>query len=225
MKKLKLFMLLLLLTTVGAAQLSFDYNQDFNKILNKSKKANDELNYNKLLQRFNKNDTSLSNYEVLALMIGYTAQPAYKPYADLSTERQIYNYNDDKNYQTALDTANKFLQSHPLSIKTLFEKSFSLYQLDQRDSSIHYLQLGRRLLRAMEFSGSGKDINTPMFALGPADGQQYIYKHLSAGIGTMGSGRDNKKNFIDILEVKTKKGDSYKMYFVIQHATAKMFED
>ena len=39
----------------------------------------------------------------------------------------------------------------------------------------------------------------------------------------MGSGFDKNGNFIDILEAKAKSGESFNMYFIIQHAAAKMF--
>ena len=81
----------------------------------------------------------------------------------------------------------------------------------------------------MNFSGDGKTAETATFALGPADGQDFIYKFVGsriggAKIGTMGSGRDDSGNFLDILEVVLKDGTSpYKLYFIIQHATDKMF--
>jgi hypothetical protein len=76
----------------------------------------------------------------------------------------------------------------------------------------------------MYFSGDGTTIETPAFALGPADGQDFIYKVVDADIGTMGSGRDKNGNFIDILEAKFENGKRMNLYFIIQHATDKMFD-
>ena len=67
-------------------------------------------------------------------------------------------------------------------------------------------------------------MDTPAFALGPADGQDFIYKADGAEIGTMGSGRDKDGNFIDILEAKFEGDKKMNLYFIIQHATDKMFE-
>jgi hypothetical protein len=39
----------------------------------------------------------------------------------------------------------------------------------------------------------------------------------------MGSGRDKNDNFIDILEAKFEDGKKMNLYFIIQHATDKMF--
>lgn len=221
----KLFLLLTVITALTSfGQTTFSYKDDFKNILYKTKDQNDSLSYDKLLKRFVANDTTLTDFEVLALLIGFTDKPEYKPYQDLDTERQIYNLNGEKKYQQGLDSANKFLKTHPLSVKTLFEKSYSFHKLEQKDSAQYYLYQGRRIFKAMYFSGDGKTSENPSFALGPADGQDYIRKFVGAKIGTMGSGRDKTGNFLDILEAKFNDGQTMKLYFIIQHATIKMFD-
>lgn len=207
----------------ATGQTTFNYKDDFKKVLTKTKDPNDNLSYDRLLKRFITNDTSLTDFEVLALLIGFTDKPEYKPYQDLDTERGIYKLNGEKKYQEGLDLANKFLKTHPLSVKALYEKSYSFHKLEQKDSSQYYLYQGQRIFYAMYFSGDGKTKETPTFALGPADGQDYIYKFYGADIGTMGSGRDESGNFLDILEAKLKDGKTMNLYFIIQHATDKMF--
>ena len=225
-RALKIIGLILLLTKgqIAFGQTTFNYNDDFKKVLAKTRDQNDNLSYDKLLKRFTANDTTLTDYEVLALLIGFTDKPAYKPYQDLDTERAIYKLNGEKKYQQGLDSANTFLTTHPLSVKTLFEKSYSFYKLEQQDSAQYYLYQGRRIFSAMYFSGDGRTHETPSFALGPADGQDYIRKFAGATIGIMGSGRDKSGNFLDILEAKFEGGQTIKLYFIIQHATAKMFD-
>jgi tetratricopeptide (TPR) repeat protein len=223
-KKIILSVILCVAAMTFFAQSTFNYKKDFKKILEKTKDAHDNLYYNKLLSRFSVNDTTMTDYEVLALLIGFTDKPDYKPYDDLTAERETYNLNGENKYQEGLDLANKFLKTHPLSVKVLFEKSYSYYKLGNIDSAKFYLYKGRRIFKAMSFSGNGKTRETPTFALGPADGQDYIYKVVGGKIGTMGSGRDENGNFIDILEVLPKDGSpSYKLYFIIQHASEKMF--
>lgn len=222
-KTLPATLLLLLFSLAGFGQSSFNYQTDFKRILAKTKTPGDSLNYEQLLKRFTAKDSSLTDYEVLSLMIGFTAQPQYKPYQDIDTEREIYRLNGEKKYKEALKLANTFLATHPLSIKALYEKSYAFHMLDKKDSADFYLFQGRRLIAAMHFSGDGKTADTPMFALGPADGQDYIYKHLGCQIGTMGSGKDKNGNFLDILQVKDCGDSSYILYFIIQHAEEKMF--
>ena len=223
MKKLFAFAIVIsTLTTFG--QTTFSYQSDFKHVLAKTKDQNDNLSYDKLLKRFTANDTTLTDFEVLALLIGFTDKPEYKPYQDLDTEREIYKLNGEKKYQEGLDLANMFLKTHPLSVKTIFEKSYSFHKLEQKDSAQYYLYQGRRIFKAMYFSGDGKTIENPSFALGPSDGQDYIRKFAGAKIGTMGSGRDKSGNFLDILEAKFEGGQTMNLYFIIQHAASKMFE-
>ncbi len=218
-----LTLILYIIYTTALGQTTFNYQNDFKTILAKSKDSTDKLAYEKLLPRFTKNDTTLSNFEVLALLIGFTAKPAYKPYADLAMESQIYKLNGDNHFQDALTMANNFLKTHPLSVKALFEKSFSFYKLNQQDSADFYLYQGQRIFRAMYFSGNGKSPKTPTFALWPTDGQDYIQKFVGGEIGTMGDGKDKAGNFLDMLEAKFQNGQSIELYFIIQHAAEKMF--
>jgi len=224
-KTIKIFGLLFLLTAghVTFSQGTFNYKDDFKKVLLKTKDINDSLSYDKLLKQFNSNDTSLTDFEVLALLIGYTDKPEYKPYRDLDIEREIYKLNGDKKYKAGLELGKKFIKTHPLSVKTLFEISFSFHKLNKEDSAQYYIYQGQRIFKAMYFSGDGKSKETATFALGPADGQDYILKFVGADIGTMGSGRDKDGNFLDILEAKFEDGNKMNLYFIIQHATRKMF--
>lgn len=215
--------LLLSIEQVSFGQ-TFNYNEDFAKILARTKDQNDSLSYDKLLKRFQVNDTTLSDYQVLALLIGFTDKKEYKPYSDLDTERKIFDLNGDGKYKEALDSATVFLKTHPLSVKALFEKSYSFHKLGAVDSARYYAYKGRRIFDAMFFSGNGTTIETPTFALGPADGQDFIYKYVGADIGMMASGSDEHGNFIDILEAEFDSGKMMTLYFVIQHATSKMFE-
>lgn len=215
--------LLVMAGQIASGQATFSYKDDFKKVLARTKDQADDLSYDKLLKRFSVNDTVLTDFEVLALLIGFTDKPDYKPYDDLLTEREIYKLNDEQKYKEALVLASEFLKNHPLSVKALYEKSYALHKLDQQDSATFYLYRGQRIFKAMYFSGDGKTKETPTFALGPADGQDYIYKFAGGDIGTMGSGRDKSGNFLDILEAKFEDGKSVTLYFIIQHATDKMF--
>lgn len=217
---------LLLVLTVGQnlyGQTTFNYKDDFPKILVKTKDSNDNLSYPKLLNRFIANDTTLTDYEVLALLIAFTDNPEYKPYKDVDIEREIYKLNGENKFRESLDNGMKFVKTHPLSVKALFEIAYSYHKLEKEDSAQIFLYRGSRIFKAMYFSGDGKSPETPAFALGPSDGQDFIYKFVRADIGTMGSGRDKNGNFLDILEAKFESGKTMNLYFIIEHATNKMF--
>ena len=179
-RKIKTIGLLLLLSVgqIVYGQTTFNYKDDYKKVLAKTKDQNNNLSYDKLLKRFSANDTTLTDFEVLALLIGFTDKPEFKPYTDLNKEREIYKLNGEDKFQAALDSANIFLKKHPLSQQAIIEISYSYYKLNNIDSSDFYMYQFRRIMKAMDFSGDGKEI--PIFSLGPADGQNYIRKYLSA---------------------------------------------
>ena len=203
------------------AQSNFNYKKDFKTILAKTKDVNDILHYDKLVSRFKKNDTTFSNAEVLALMIGFTGRPEYKPYDDLKEEDNIYNLNAEGKYEEALIKADEFLGTHPLSLKVIYEKSFSYFKAQNNDSAKFYAKQGQRIFNAMAYSGDGRTKQTPIFALGPTDGQDYIYKFMQGGIGEKDSGYDEDGNFLDILELNFRTGQSYQLFFITQHAVEK----
>jgi hypothetical protein len=223
MKKAFTITILIASTFFASAQTTFNYHKDFKKILDKTKSGSDNLSYAKQLKRFDINDTTLTNFEILALLIGFTDKPEYKPYMDLDIERDIYQLNGDGKYQEGLEKGMSFIETHPFSVKTLFEIAYSYHKLNQEDKAEFYAFKGRKIFYAMSFSGDGKTAETPIFALGPADGQDYILKIVRAKIGSMGSGPVKNGNFLDILEAVNKDGTKATFYFVIQHATDKMF--
>jgi hypothetical protein len=67
-------------------------------------------------------------------------------------ERNIYKLNGDKKYKAGLEAGNKFIKTHPLSVKTLSEISFSFHKLNKEDSAQYYLYKGQRIFKAMYFS-------------------------------------------------------------------------
>ena len=110
-------------------------------------------------------------------------------------------------------------------VKAIFEKSFSYFKAGYVDSAKFYSSQGYMIFNAMRYSGDGKTKQTPMFALGTEDGQDYIYKFIGSGIGEMNSGKDENGNILDILEVTSKAGESYNLYFVILHASGKVVDE
>jgi hypothetical protein len=221
---MRIAVVVLFLITCFSAQAQFNYQRDFKNIQQRTLDPKQPLHYNKLIKRFERNDTTLTNSEVLALMIGFTAKPQYKPYQDINEETTIYNLNVQKKYAEALKKANVFLKTHPLSVAGLYEKSYALFKLQYKDSSQYYAYRATRILSAMRFSGNGKTPETAMFALGPADGQDFVRRLAEGEVGTMTTGKDKNGNFLDVLEVRPKDGsEPFKLYFNIQHAHEKMY--
>lgn len=205
------------------SQTNFEYKKDFENILKESKNKNSDFNYEKLLPRFNTNDTTLTDKQMLSLLIGFTNNIHYKPYKDLEFRRNLYKLNDDKKFDEAIKEGNQFIINQPFDLKTLFELSYAHHKKGDQKLADAYLMKATMIFKAMIYSGDGKSIDSPMFALNPSDGQDFIRKAFGAKIGKMGSGRDKNGYFIDMLEMKDGE-ESQMMYFIIPHATKKMFE-
>lgn len=202
-------------------EFDFQYSKDFPLILQRTQDENDKLYYNKQIYRFKENDTTLTNFEVLALMIGFTADSNYHAYPDVSSEREIYRLNDHGEFEEALKKGLAFNRTHPLNQMTLIELSYSYYKLGKQESANYYSFQFCRIMNAMAMSGNGRHPDSASFALTPIDGQNFIRKFLRGKIGTMGSGRDSNGNFVDILEyIPPDEGEEagIPLYFQIQHA-------
>ncbi len=220
MKKL-LFLVLLFSLFQSYGQDKFNYNSDFKKILAATKDSNSTLFYPKLLKRFNTNDSTLTDNEVLSLMIGFTDNPLYRPYATIDDERDILNLVSEKKYKQALNKCNDLLKTNPLNYSALMEKGFALWKLNDDSMAFHkskYL----KIYSAIKSSGDGSRSNA-YFVLSPIDGQTLIRYVWQGSIGIMGSASDPNGNFLDMLEMKKEGEEPWKLYFNIQHAVGKMF--
>lgn len=218
----KLFLLLAVFGSAfqGYAQ-HFSYHKDYERILTQTRDPADSLFYPVLLPGFLKNDASITVYKMLALMIGYTGRPGYKPYKDLEAERYIVRLNDSAKYKEALSYCDRFLKTHPLNQVAIIEKSYAFHKLDQKDSSRYYTEQFGRIMAAMDWSAGGRTPDQAMFAIGPRDSRNFIDKYYHADLGREGSAEDSHGNFCEEIEMKFKKDgkkQSLVFYFVIQHA-------
>jgi hypothetical protein len=203
---------------------AFVYKRDFKPILEQTQDKNSPLFYQKLLIRFLDNDTSLSNAETLALMIGYTEDPHYKPFEDMDAEKEVYDLNDEGNFDDALVKGKAYLQKHPLSLRVLKEVSYTYHSLQKEDSANYFMDLVDKVMNAMTYSGNGKKPETPIFSLGLADGEYFI---PNIGMKILNKDTDwNKDNlFMEIIDASKSGDDHINYYFLIQHAKEKIDDD
>jgi hypothetical protein len=222
----KIYALLLAILSLSCtAQEVFNYQKDFKTVLARTKDRADPLSYDRLFPRYYMNDTSLTNFEVLALLIGFTDNPAYKPYTDLAREKEIHNLNLRGEYAKALAEANEFLPTHPFSIKAIFAKAYAFNNLEREDSAAFYAFRGFSIFHAMELTGDGKSSETPFFSMGAEDGEDYIRRAIRVSVGKKGIGQDRNGNFLNVIEARAKNGNSILLYFIIQHTLDKQSTD
>ena len=245
MKPLSLSFLLLILFINGlksqnspdSTTQTFNYKKDFKSILMNSQDEESNLSYKKLLKRFQDNDSSLTNYETLALMIGFTENPKYKPMEDMEKEVEIFDHNNANEFSEAIDKSKSFLNGHPLSLLVLREISYAyskiskVYEKDMVfDSAIYfnglssyYMSLNDRIMEAMIFSGKGRSPENPIFSLGLADGEYFI-PNVGFEIEKKNTLWNKNGDFLEHI-VALDKLTTKDFYFVIQHAKLKVDDD
>lgn len=206
------------------SQENFNYKRDFDNILKETKNQKSDIYYDTLLERYHKTDTTLTGKQLVSLLIGFTGNKNYKPYKDIEFSTNLYKLNDEQKFDQVIKDGNEFLKTHPFDLKTLYETSYAYHNKGDEASAENCLIKAMLIFKAMIYAGDGKSIDAPAFALNPIDGQEFIKKGIGAKIGKMASGRDKNGYFIDILDAQFDDGSSQTLYFIIPHATKKMFE-
>ncbi len=208
----------------AAAAIPFDYARDFQTILAKTKDATSDVYYHKLLPKFLSLDSTITKAETLALMIGFTQDPRYKPWEDMETEKEIFDLNDSANYQEALDRSKIYLESHPFSLRVLKERSYTYNQLRNRDSAQYFMDMVERVMDAMIYSSKGKTPETPIFSLGLADGEYFI-PNVGMTVAHKNTEWNKYNHFVEVIDAMNDMGEHKNYYFVIQHAKEKIDDD
>ncbi len=215
---------LLLICTTVFAQPAFDYKRDFKPFLEQSQDRQSPLYYQKLLIRFLDRDTSMTNMEMLALMIGYTEDSHYKPFEDMEPEKEIFDLNEEGQYDEVIIKSKKYLQTHPLSLRVNKETSYAYFQKQMQDSADYYMDLVEKIMNAMIYSGTGKKPEQPIFSLGLADGEYFI---PNIGLKVLDKNTDWNSNnhFMEVIKASKSGDDEIIYYFVIEHAKQKIDDD
>jgi hypothetical protein len=224
-------------TSIDSIIQTFNYKKDFKSILTNTQDQESNLFYKKLLKRFQDNDSTLTNYETLALMIGFTENPKYKPMEDMEKEVEIFDHNNANEFSEAIEKSKTYLNGHPLSLLVLREISYAygkiskVYEKDMVfDSAIYfnglssyYMSLNDRIMEAMIFSGKGRSPENPIFSLGLADGEHFI-PNVGYEIEKKNTLWNKNGDFLEHI-VALDKLTTKDFYFVIQHAKLKVDDD
>ncbi|MEI8053030.1 MAG: DUF4919 domain-containing protein [Bacteroidota bacterium] len=216
----------------------FIYKRDFKHNLDSASDRTGRLYYQKLIIKFLNNDSSLTNAEMLTLMIGFTGNPHYKPLENMEKELEIFDHNNNGEFSAAISKSRNYLQTNPLSLLVLREISYA-YQKNSKefqknlvmdsallyqDSAKYFMDLNDRMMEAMIYSGKGRTPETPIFSLGIADGEYFI-----PNVGFVMDKKDTEWNkngdFVETITAIVDKVNVRKYYFVIQHAKKKIDDD
>lgn len=216
----------------------FIYKRDYKRLLDSTEDRNSSLHYPKLLIRYLNNDSALTNGETLALMIGFTNNPKYRPLEDMEKEEEIFQHNKDGEFRAAVEKSRIYLPTHPLSLLVLREISFAYqrlakaYQNDMKmdsavlyqDSGQYFMNLNDRIMEAMIYSGKGRTPDAPIFSLGLADGEHFI-PNVGFAIESKDTEWSKNGDFLEVITAIVDGVNVRKYYFVIQHAKKKIDDD
>jgi hypothetical protein len=211
------FIILFIVSTINIVSgQDFDYHRDFKKIQKESTKPNSKLNYNTLLERFIKADTTLTPYEVLALQIGFTTNAQYKPYQNVDIERTYIKSVHNNKSDTCILYGTSFVKRNPVGLAI----NYALYKAYEAKDNTEKAESFRKryfmLVNAILFSGDGD--KKPYFVLSPIDGQTLITEYWQGTLGQlMGSSIDKYENLIDVLEME-KDGQTITKKSYVSHA-------
>ncbi|CAG5083281.1 hypothetical protein CRYO30217_02148 [Parvicella tangerina] len=205
------------------AQFLFQYHLHFDSIASLSQDKKGDYFYDDLRERYEEGDTSMTSFDMLALIIGETQQDHYYPYELIPVEQEIMQLANKGEYANALYKCDSVLMNHPLNFTAILHKAFledKLGSLTAKKSKFKFVLY----LDVILSTGDGT-YQAPIMVLGPGDGQLLVRYVFGAGVGNMGSGEDAYGNFVDILEVLKEGEEPTNMYFNIEHAVLRMFKE
>lgn len=192
----------------------FEAKKDFYRIRIASRDSLSDAYYKKLINIFHRPTDYISNNEVLALMIGFTNSPDYKPFDMIEKEKHIIEQLSKANKKTWSECTD-LLRKDPLNYLALMQKAVMAPKIE-KDSADYYRALFSNIEQAIMFSGDGS-LERPFFILNPIDGQ--IFANIRNGwkIVNAGTEKDESGYMLDFLDVM-KEGKKERLYFNVTHA-------
>lgn len=131
-----------------------DYSKviDFENLIKETKNAQSPFYYDILLKNFNA-DTELSDEQMYMLLIGFTQQENFQPYARRAEE--VYNLNDEGKFDEAINKANELLKNNPLLPSLYKELIWAYRKKNNYEAANTYLKKLHNILNAMLYTGDG----------------------------------------------------------------------
>lgn len=158
MKDLISVLILILFFSVSFAQKIV--NIDFNYVKEETTKKNSDNYYEKLLDRYNKYDTTFTEEEYMFLYYGFTFRPEYNPYGISKEEEKFFDAYHAGNYKKAIPLGQSVLAKNPVHLNILFKMAVCYYALNEVDMFKFYISIYKGLLSAVYRSGDGMSIET-----------------------------------------------------------------
>ncbi len=156
------FISVLLVTTTSLFSQNFDYKKpDYEEIEKIIQEKTSEFYYPNLMNRYQKNDTTLTLDEYRVLYYGYLFHDAYTPYGTstyVDSLRQIFNRDSlsTDDFLTVIRFEEKILEEYPFNLRDINTLTYALFHVgDTLKSMFNYLKLNM-LIETILSTGDGE---------------------------------------------------------------------
>jgi hypothetical protein len=217
MQKINFIIVLIFsLNFYSSAQLvGYETYDDFVPLRIDTQDPNSPYFFDSLYSKFLIPEEFLTQGEMMAMLVGYTAQKSYKPYGYIKMEQAILKDILDEKKDAAWKRINSLLKQDPLNYTALMERA-ALADEFAPDKASYYQLILARLEEAIYKSGDGS-FEKPYFVLSPSDAQTMMQIRKGWKILKVETGKTKKGIFLNALNVNAE-GDIKKVFFNIHHA-------
>ncbi len=219
MIRLVLLILFFSATVCSSFSQNFTYSKDFPKLFLESESKESPFFYPTLKARFLKEGEKFSKEEMLALLVGQTAQKSYNAYGMVGLERSFLEA-EQFPADTILKYGEMVLELNPVSLSLNFGLWKTYQKIKDPSKADVFKKRFELLCETILYSGDGTK-NRPYFVISPIDGMVIITKYMGNEITTMGSGENDEGYFLDILGSKNSTEEKT-LHFVIDHGMASL---
>lgn len=197
---------LLLLTSITYAQ-TFEFYNNYERMLEATQTKGDKVNFEMLLGKFNKNE-ELKKYELIALIVGATGHKGYQSADVEKMENQMATLIENKEYEKAIVAADKCLQLFPLSAEAFVTKFTAYRELGDKEKSDFGHKQATVLFQGIQKCGSGERRSSPSIGLSAKNIELFgdLYA-AGAGYKFVATSQDDEGN--TVIVYKYFMGDHY----------------
>jgi len=214
MTRLVILIMFFSATVYSSYSQNFTYSKDYPKLFLESESNESSYFYPSLKTRFLKEGENFSKEEMLALLVGQTAQKSYNAYGMVGLEKSFLMA-EQFPADTILKYGEKVLELNPVSLSL----NFGLWKTYQKIQDLTKANIFKKrfelLCETILYTGDGTK-NSPYFVISPIDGMVIITKYKENEVTTMGSGENEEGYFLDILGFKSEVQEGT-FHFVIDH--------
>lgn len=176
----KIYSLLALFIICGAGAQSSDTSApDYAAIEKNITDPNSHYHYPKLLDRYNRADTTMTVEEKRHLYYGYALTNDYAPFSRTQAEKDLYELLVQKNpgpkeFERVLEYTGTILKNYPYSLRIKDYRIYCLKELERMDEAAKEMAQKEIIIDAVLSSGDGKTKESSIHIINPVNEYEFI---------------------------------------------------